>query len=172
MTNAPPPPPPSESGTSSCRRCIAVCSLFNSLQFQDGFFLLTYCTYFTLRYGTYPLADLTYLPRNTLSFVLTFLLGTLSPTQTRPVSSTNPRMQSSSPPLLVRNLARAHAAGAFWPLQYILSLRGFCARINHPSILRAQLHCPPWCNTIARRLGSMGPPLRPPVCIPYTIQYW
>jgi len=40
----------------------------------------------------------------------------------------------------------------------LLLLRGFCARINHPFILRYHLHCPPWCNTIARLLASIRPP--------------
>ena len=31
---------------------------------------------------------------------------------------------------------------------------------------------PTLCKTIARRLSSIRPTLRPPVCIPYTIQYW
>jgi len=46
-------------------------------------------------------------------------------------------------------------APALWPLQDILLLRGFCARINHSFTPPAHLHCPPWCNTIARLLGSI-----------------
>jgi len=53
--------------------------------------------------------------------------------------------------------------------QDIILFRCFCARINHPFIFRAHLHCPPWCNTIARLLGSIRSPLRPPVCMLYTI---
>jgi len=30
-----------------------------------------------------------------------------------------------------------------------LVLRAFCARINHPFIRSAHLHCPPWCNSVA-----------------------
>jgi len=55
-----------------------------------------------------------------------------------------------------------------WPLQDILLHRGFRARINHPFIPRCHLHCPSWCNTIARLLGSIRPPRRPPVYMPYT----
>ena len=44
--------------------------------------------------------------------------------------------------------------------------------LNQPSChSRAHLHCPPRCNTIARLLSSIRPPLLPPVCMPYTIQY-
>jgi len=46
---------------------------------------------------------------------------------------------------------------ASWPLQL---------RANHPFVAPPHLHCPPWCNSIARLLL----PLRPPVCMPYTIQ--
>ena len=59
-----------------------------------------------------------------------------------------------------------------WPLRDIRLLRGCCARINHPFIPRTHLHCPPWCNTISRFMGSIRPLLRHPVCIPYTIHYW
>ena len=58
------------------------------------------------------------------------------------------------------------------PLQDVILVRGCCAPINHPFLLRAHLHCPPWCNTIARLLGSIRPRLRRPVCMPYTIPYW
>jgi len=52
-----------------------------------------------------------------------------------------------------------------WPLQDIRLLRDCCARINHPFIHPAHLHCPPWCNTIARLLGSIRLPFRPPMCM-------
>jgi len=52
-----------------------------------------------------------------------------------------------------------------WPLQDILLLRGFCARINHPSIAPSYLHCPHYCNTIARLLRNIRRPSDPPfVC--------
>jgi len=44
-----------------------------------------------------------------------------------------------------------------WPLQYVLLLQGFSARIGHPFIPRDYLHCPPWCHMIARLLGSIRP---------------
>jgi len=37
---------------------------------------------------------------------------------------------------------------AIWPLQDIILRRGLYARINHPFIPRARLHCLCWCNTI------------------------
>jgi len=58
------------------------------------------------------------------------------------------------------------------PLHDMLILRGCCARINHPFIPRVHLHCPPWCNTIARLLGSIRLPFRPFACMLYTIHYW
>jgi len=61
---------------------------------------------------------------------------------------------------------------ASWSLQDIRLLRGCCARINHPCIPPARLHCPPWCHTVARLLGNIRLPFRPPVCMLYTIQYW
>jgi len=59
-----------------------------------------------------------------------------------------------------------------WPLQDIVFLRGCCARIHHLFIPPAHLHCSPWCNTSARSLGSIRPPLRTLVCMLCTIQYW
>jgi len=57
--------------------------------------------------------------------------------------------------------------------QDILVLRGYCARINNPFTPPAHLlHCPPWCNTIARLLGSIRLPLRTPVRMLYIVQYW
>jgi len=47
-----------------------------------------------------------------------------------------------------------------WPLQDVVFLRDCCARINHPFIPRAHLHCPPWCNVSARLLGSVRLPLQ------------
>jgi len=58
------------------------------------------------------------------------------------------------------------------PLQDIRLLLDSCARIHHPHAPPAHLHCPPWCNTIAWLLGSIRLPLRTPVCMLYTIQYW
>ena len=51
-------------------------------------------------------------------------------------------------------------------------IRNCCARINHPFIPPAHLHCLPWCNTIARLLDSIRLTVRLPVCMLYTIQYW
>ena len=65
---------------------------------------------------------------------------------------------------------RDHVMG--WPLQDIRLLRGCCARTNHPFIPHAHLHCPPWCNTIARLLDSIRLAFRPLVCIVYIIQDW
>ena len=58
-----------------------------------------------------------------------------------------------------------------WPLQDIRSLRGYCARINHPFIPHTHLHWPHCCNTIARLLGSIAHLLDPPFVwhTPYTI---
>jgi len=57
------------------------------------------------------------------------------------------------------------------PLQDIRLLGGSCARINHYCIPPTHLHCPPWCNTIARLLDSIRLTFRPHVCMLYTIQY-
>jgi len=44
---------------------------------------------------------------------------------------------------------------------------------NQPCFIpRAHLHCPPWCNIIARLLDGVRLPFRPPVSMLYTIQYW
>jgi len=43
---------------------------------------------------------------------------------------------------------------------------------THPFTPRASLHCPSWCITIARLLGSIQSLLRSPVFMPYTIPYW
>jgi len=43
-----------------------------------------------------------------------------------------------------------HLRSGGWPLQDIVVLLGFCARINHPSIALSNLHSPHYCNTIAR----------------------
>jgi len=59
-----------------------------------------------------------------------------------------------------------------WPLQDILSLRGFCARINHPLLPPPHLHCPHHWNTTVRILRKILPPPQPPLCVPYTIQCW
>jgi len=67
------------------------------------------------------------------------------------------------PRLLLGDLGLTRATR--WPLQDIRLLRGYCARINHHVIPPAHLHCPPWCNTIARLLDSVRLPFRPPVCM-------
>jgi len=61
---------------------------------------------------------------------------------------------------------------AAWPLQEIGLLRGCCARITHPFTTSVYLHCPPWCNTIARLLSSIRLPLRAPVCMLYNKHDW
>jgi len=58
-----------------------------------------------------------------------------------------------------------------WPLQEIVILRGFCVRINHPCTAPSHLHCPHYCNAIARLLCNIRRPPDPPfVChTPYNI---
>jgi len=58
-----------------------------------------------------------------------------------------------------------------WHLQDSVSLRSLCARISHPFILPAHLHCPHDCDTIARLLRNTRPPSDLPcVChTPYNI---
>jgi len=52
-----------------------------------------------------------------------------------------------------------------WPLQDIVLLRSFCARINHSFIAHSHLHCPHYCNAIARLLRNIRRPPDPPfVC--------
>jgi len=63
-----------------------------------------------------------------------------------------------------------HAHQLLWPLQEIRLLQSFYARVNHLFLAPPHLHCPLWCKTIARLLGSIRPPLQPLVCMPYTIQ--
>jgi len=58
-----------------------------------------------------------------------------------------------------------------WPLQDIVSLRVVCARINRPFISTAYLHCPHSCNTIARLLQNIRPPLPPSTSLVYAIQH-
>jgi len=61
-------------------------------------------------------------------------------------------------------LADAAAILAF--KRYWITSRLLCT--NQPSFHhRANLHCPPWCNTIARLLGSIHPRPRPPVFMPH-----
>jgi len=67
---------------------------------------------------------------------------------------------------------RLAAPRVIWPLQDIVLLRAFCAQINHPLIGPSHQHCPHYCNTIRRILRDLRRPPRPPVCMPYTIQYW
>jgi len=57
--------------------------------------------------------------------------------------------------------------GSKRPLQDIVVLRGFCARINHLFIASSHLHCPHYCNTIARLLRNIRRPLGLP-CVCYT----
>jgi len=61
---------------------------------------------------------------------------------------------------------------AAWSLQDIVLFIVACARIHLPFILPARLHCPHCCNSIARLLGNIRPPHRPPFCMAYTIQSW
>jgi len=58
------------------------------------------------------------------------------------------------------------------PLQDIVLLRDFCARINPHFIAPSNLYCPHYCYNIARLLRNIRRPPRPPLCMPYTIQYW
>ena len=75
--------------------------------------------------------------------------------------------------LCTNRMDRTSAACATgWPLQDIVLLLVVCGRINRPFILPARLHCPHCCNTIARLLGNIRPPPRPPLCMSYTIQNW
>jgi len=75
---------------------------------------------------------------------------------------------SGSEPLETTQVGRVMEM--YWPSQDIRLLRGCCARINHLFTPPANLHCPPWCNTIARLLDSIRLHFRPPVCIRYSIQ--
>jgi len=88
---------------------------------------------------------------------------------------------SGSPEAYARSRKRAPAQGQSVGthvdmifLQDILLLRVVCARINRLFIPPAHPHCPQHCcNTIAQLLGDIRPPPpRPPLCMPYTIQYW
>jgi len=79
-----------------------------------------------------------------------------------PTPPTNPR--------LWRAACRADRV-APWALQDNCLLRGCCVRIDHSFTPPAHLHCPPWCNTIARLLGSIRLSHRSPVCLLYTIHY-
>jgi len=59
----------------------------------------------------------------------------------------------------------AEGGGTVWPLQDIVLLRIFCARINHSFIAHSHLHCPHYCNAIARLLRNIRSPHDPPfVC--------
>ena len=73
---------------------------------------------------------------------------------------------------LARDYEWRAARNDAWPLQDIVLLLVVWARINRIFILTARLHCPHCCNTIARLLGNMRPRTWPPLCMPYTIQYW
>jgi len=59
-----------------------------------------------------------------------------------------------------------------WPLQDIRSLQSFLALFNLSLYFPLDLHCSHDCNTIARLMPNMRPPTLPPLCFPYTIQYW
>jgi len=63
-------------------------------------------------------------------------------------------------------------AGGALALQDFVLLRGCCARIDHPFNTPSHLHRPHYCNTTARLLRNIRPPLRTLLCMPYTIQYW
>ena len=56
--------------------------------------------------------------------------------------------------------------------RYSFTSRLLCTKQLYPFLPPAYLHCPPWCNTIARLLDSIRFPFQPPVCLLYTIQYW
>jgi len=49
--------------------------------------------------------------------------------------------------------------GDIWPLQDNVSLQGFCARVNPPNIAPPDLHYLHYCNTFARLMGIIRPPL-------------
>ena len=51
--------------------------------------------------------------------------------------------------------AAMHIEMAAWPTQDMLLLVCVCARINHPFITPAYLHCPHYRNTIARLLPNI-----------------
>jgi len=59
-----------------------------------------------------------------------------------------------------------------WPLQEIVLLRGFCARIHHSIIASSHLHCPHYCKNYSTSIAQYTTPPRPPLCMPYTTQYW
>jgi len=61
--------------------------------------------------------------------------------------------------------------GETCPFQYIVLLRGFCARNNSPCIAPFNLQSLPYCNTIARPLRKIRPAPPPPFLrqIPYNI---
>jgi len=82
----------------------------------------------------------------------------------RPVV-TQPRLPRA-PCLCWRRRRRRRAPN--WPLQDIVLLRGFCARINHPFIATFHLHCPHYCNTIAPLLRNIR---RPPDPLVYAIHH-
>ena len=77
--------------------------------------------------------------------------------------------ENSDPPSTEPTYKNTHP---LWSSQDICLRRGCSSRINHPFILPAHLHRPPWGNTIARLLGSIRLPFRPPVFMLYTIEYW
>jgi len=58
-----------------------------------------------------------------------------------------------------------------WPLKDVL-LPGVCARINHPIIALPHLHCPHYCNTIARSLRNHTTVPRSSFVYAIHIQYW
>jgi len=68
------------------------------------------------------------------------------------------KMKGSDASLWVRNVQLAiFGIPQVRPLNDLLSLVFLCARINHPFI--THLHYPHYCNTIARRLRNIDPPV-------------
>jgi len=63
--------------------------------------------------------------------------------------------------LLRKHTLLVFGRGAIWPLQDIVSLRDFGARINHPFTAPSHLHCPHYSNAIARLLGNIRRPPDP-----------
>jgi len=58
------------------------------------------------------------------------------------------------------------ACALTWTLQDILLHQGFCVQINHRFIALPYLHCPHYCNIVARLLRNVRPPPNP-FCMAY-----